>query len=196
MKEYKFNLKENAPQVQKQWNDLFLGKLLGGKRLEPDTFKLVSSIFFNIVSHKDLMNELTELSTAYHNAYREFLGQPRAEEESTTKLPFIKEQTEEEVRHNQWRRFVSYTTESAKRNGKLKQSDNAKAYMWLKNNELLGFNCGTDLKTLPKKYKELIVYAAKHKFEGISMKLNPQTCKYNISLDYLDFVCASLEPLF
>ena len=68
--------------------------------------------------------------------------------------------------------------------------------MWLKNNELLGFNCGTDLKTLPKKYKELIVYAAKHKFEGISMKLNPQTCKYNISLDYLDFVCASLEPLF
>lgn len=164
-----------------------------------ETWVKVWKSTYSLLCSQQFLDKINIASIEIKKAYNEWIEQNK-EESSTKQTENYNEPNEEEtVMRNTWNRFKEYTIISAKNNGKINSSENLNAYQWLRNNELLGFTVSTDLKTLPKKFKKLILYAIRHKFDGISMidtDLTPITGQQSISLDYLKDAFTKQERLF
>ena len=168
--------------------------------VDKEKYKEIFSNVLKWVRFSNNTQKLYELSKSMNKSYNEFMGKTEKEK------PFIKEEQpkeeepektyEREVVERAWERFKEYTSISAAKNGKLKQTENPKVWQWLKNNELSNFNCSTDIYSLPMKIKKLIVKAANYNLDGVSVTSDEEAGKKIIELDYLDEVCANCYKLF
>lgn len=137
-----------------------------------ESFRIVYKILFN----KTLFNQLKDCEVLFQEKLKEYNSGITPVQTTT--------ESELQVMKNKWERFVKYTLYSAQHNGKVNSGENLNAYQWLRNNNLLNFQFTTDIKTLPTPIKELIVFAAKNKFDGVKIVKNEEG-KSVVRLTYL-----------
>lgn len=166
------------PQLKEEINKItkLLQENLYKEERTKENFKESFRIVYKILFNKTLFNQLKDCEVLFQEKLKEYNSGITPVQTTT--------ESELQVMKNKWERFVKYTLYSAQHNGKVNSGENLNAYQWLRNNNLLNFQFTTDIKTLPTPIKELIVFAAKNKFDGVKIVKNEEG-KSVVRLTYL-----------